>query len=389
MKFKALNGAACARSVSLAILGLGLAASADARRTAIDFDSSAIELDGQSFSSDVTHCGPTDTAPSSCRLNLSGDLSAGPIPLGFTIRIGTQDFDSFFVNEAGLITFESALDPSGDFTPVTDFAGLQSHVAQPFISAFYANLQTIDGTAPQDPFTVSSGGVLYGRGSADPVEPFNEAGLVPAVHVGWIEDINLDPFVATQVVIYYTGSTTDADATNDGDFAIRIRYGTKADDSDAYNTGVAGVPTGIGGFSFGTGTDSHDLGSPLLAAQDYYFTFHDGHAGSGGGPTTKFNLSPTDLQFGGQKRNSTSKAQRIKVKNSGTAALTLDSIIIRGANASQFTYTHDCPASLPAGAKCTVKVFFKPTSLGAKVAKLTVTPAGVKGKSVALSGKGT
>ena len=98
MKSNTVASSAFARHVTPFILALCLAAPADARRTAIDFDDSAIAVDGQSFSSDTTHCGAADTQPASCRLNLFGDLSAGPIKLGFTIRVGTQNFDALFFN---------------------------------------------------------------------------------------------------------------------------------------------------------------------------------------------------------------------------------------------------------------------------------------------------
>jgi hypothetical protein len=381
MKSNAVASSFVASNLAVIILGLCLAAPAQARRTAIDFDDTAIAIDGQSFSSDTSACGATDTADSSCRLNLFGDKSAGPIKLGFSIRIGTQLYDALYVNEAGIVTFGSAISPSGEFTAVADFAALQTHVPQPFIAPFYANLQTLDGTAPEDPFTVTNGGVMYGRGSADPTEPFSSAGLVPAFHVGWVEDTSISPAVATQVVIYFTGNTADADSTNNGDFAFRIRYGSS--DTDEYNT--SGNPTGIAGFSLGSGSDSRALTGALRAADDYFFRFHNGHISASA--TVSYTLTPSSINFGSRTLN-TATQRNFSLANTGTAALPIGSIEIVGTDRALFTRTHNCGSSVAVGANCTIGVTFRPTSVGAKSANLRVVAGNNTIRNRALTGTG-
>ncbi len=103
-----------------------------------------------------------------------------------------------------------------------------------------------------------------------------------------------------------------------------------------------------------------------------------------------FTLSASSLNFGNQTVNTTSPAQPITVTNTGTvAALGIGNISINGANPNQFARTHNCPASLAAGATCTINVTFTPQSTGAKSATLGVNVvAPAVSQTVALSGTG-
>ena len=58
--------------------------------------------------------------------------------------------------------------------------------------------------------------------------------------------------------------------------------------------------------------------------------------------------------------------------NTGAGVLPIKSIYLSGANERQFVRTHNCPASVPVGGGCTVRVYFKPWAVGAKTATLTV-----------------
>ena len=351
------------------ILGMGFSTPAEARRTAIDFDETNIAIDGQSFSTNTDKCATTDTAPSSCRINIFGDQSYGPINLGFTIKIGTTLYSAIFVNEAGIVTFGSAI-PGGSFQAAADLAELQTLFTQPFIALFYRNLQIPDGTAPSDPFTVTNGGAMFGRGSADPVTPFNTAGLVPALHVGFVED-TFDPgAVATQVVIYFTGNTTDADATNDGDFNFRIRYGFN--DGQVYNT--VDTQQGVTAFSLGSGADSLSLGAPVRADDDYLFKFHNGHLVTSG--SNPFKLIPAMGSDYGAQALLTSKNRNYTLTNTGTLPLSIGSISITGIDATSFSLTNTCGTSLAASKKCNIAISFRPTTAGAKSANLEVVAGG-------------
>jgi len=94
---------------------------------------------------------------------------------------------------------------------------------------------------------------------------------------------------------------------------------------------------------------------------------------SGTGTAPVAVLSPTSLNFGNQKQQTTSAAQTVTLSNTGTAQLTINSIAIGGTNAGDFSRTTTCGATLAAGSNCTVSVKFKPTKKGTRTATLTVT----------------
>jgi hypothetical protein len=72
--------------------------------------------------------------------------------------------------------------------------------------------------------------------------------------------------------------------------------------------------------------------------------------------------------------------------------MTINSIVIGGTNPGQFSQTNTCgpfPATVAAGASCTVNVTFVPTLGGARSASVTVNVAAPAfARSVALSGTG-
>ena len=102
-------------------------------------------------------------------------------------------------------------------------------------------------------------------------------------------------------------------------------------------------------------------------------------------------LSPTGLTFASTTVGSTTAAQTVTVKNTGTGSLTLTSETITGTNASSFLISgNTCGSSLAAGASCTVSVEFKPTAASALSASLSVADnASGSPQAATLSGTGT
>jgi hypothetical protein len=97
-------------------------------------------------------------------------------------------------------------------------------------------------------------------------------------------------------------------------------------------------------------------------------------------------LSASSLTFGTQAAGTTSAAQTLNLTNSGTAALTINSIVITGA----FLETNTCPQSLAAGAACTISILFAPTQAGAQTGTLTITDnAPTSPQVVSLGGAGS
>jgi len=101
-------------------------------------------------------------------------------------------------------------------------------------------------------------------------------------------------------------------------------------------------------------------------------------------------LSPSSLAFASQAVGATSAAQSVTLNNTGNAALSVTSLAITGANASDFVQTNTCGSSVAAGAKCTISVTFTPSASGARTATLTIADnASGSPQTASLSGTGT
>ena len=87
-------------------------------------------------------------------------------------------------------------------------------------------------------------------------------------------------------------------------------------------------------------------------------------------------LSPTTAAFGSQTISTTSSAKVLTLSNTGGLALTINSYTLSGTNPTNFTQTQTCGTTLAAGATCTISVVFKPISVGARSATLTVATTG-------------
>lgn len=107
-----------------------------------------------------------------------------------------------------------------------------------------------------------------------------------------------------------------------------------------------------------------------------------------GGP--KIVLSPISLAFGNETTGVTSAAKTVQITNTGTAALSLKSIGLSGAQADDFALSKSCGSSLAVKASCTISVTFKPVSTGAKTATISIADnASGSPQAVSLSGTGT
>lgn len=103
--------------------------------------------------------------------------------------------------------------------------------------------------------------------------------------------------------------------------------------------------------------------------------------------TPAVSLTPTSLTFASQNVGSSSTAQSITLKNTGTAPLTGVAVSLKGASPGDYSDTTTCGASLAAAASCTISVTFKPTATGSRTATVSVADnATGSPQSVALSG---
>jgi VCBS repeat protein/centrosomal CEP192-like protein/HYDIN/CFA65/VesB family protein len=96
-------------------------------------------------------------------------------------------------------------------------------------------------------------------------------------------------------------------------------------------------------------------------------------------------LYPNVLSFGNQFIGTTATST-ITVSNSGSAKLTITSIVVSG---SDFRETNNCGTSLAPGANCTISVTFKPTAEETYTGHITLTDSAATGhQTILLSGAG-
>ena len=97
-------------------------------------------------------------------------------------------------------------------------------------------------------------------------------------------------------------------------------------------------------------------------------------------------LSETSLKFGVQLVGTRSAAQTATLTNTGTTTLNISSIAASG----DFVQKNDCGSSVPAGASCTIKVVFRPSTKGVQTGTVTITDdAANSPQTIALTGTGT
>jgi hypothetical protein len=100
-------------------------------------------------------------------------------------------------------------------------------------------------------------------------------------------------------------------------------------------------------------------------------------------------VSTTRLGFGNVTVGTTSAPLNATLTNKGAVPFSVTGISVTGTGASWFAQTNNCPASLAAGASCTISVTFTPLAAASKSAKLTIaTSATSTPLSVSLSGTG-
>jgi hypothetical protein len=92
-----------------------------------------------------------------------------------------------------------------------------------------------------------------------------------------------------------------------------------------------------------------------------------------GAAVTTATAIPTSLSFAGQTVATTSAAQTVTLKATGTASLTVSSVAMTGSAAAEFTETDTCVGTaLATNATCTLKVSFTPAAAGTRTASLAI-----------------
>jgi hypothetical protein len=110
----------------------------------------------------------------------------------------------------------------------------------------------------------------------------------------------------------------------------------------------------------------------------------------GVGTAMSISVTPTSIDFGTVKEDTTSAAKTITVRNTGTQTIAIGSVAKTGSNPARFGVTNGCGSTLAAGATCTISVKFSPTNRQVRTANLVITTnAPGSPHTVALTGTGT
>jgi hypothetical protein len=118
--------------------------------------------------------------------------------------------------------------------------------------------------------------------------------------------------------------------------------------------------TGWAGDCTGTGNCVLSMGAAKAVTASFALT-----------PTAPIaTCNPCSLSFAAQNVGTTSAAKTATLTNTGNAVLNITSIV---SNNSVFALTHNCGASLAAGASCTVNVTFSPTTVGTTTSSVVLT----------------
>jgi len=93
---------------------------------------------------------------------------------------------------------------------------------------------------------------------------------------------------------------------------------------------------------------------------------------TGDGLQTSGSVAVGSLDFGSVKVGTTSAGQGVTLQNTGNTPLSVNSV----AGTGDFAISHNCPASLAAGASCAVNATFNPTVMGNESGKIDVATNG-------------
>ena len=100
-------------------------------------------------------------------------------------------------------------------------------------------------------------------------------------------------------------------------------------------------------------------------------------------------VSPTAMVFGNQNVGQAGAGQTAVLSNTNSAALSIASITVSGAQASDYQQTNTCGASLGPGTSCTISVTFTPQAAGVRTAAIQITDSAFNSPQIVnLSGSG-
>jgi phosphatidylserine/phosphatidylglycerophosphate/cardiolipin synthase-like enzyme len=176
----------------------------------------------------------------------------------------------------------------------------------------------------------------------------------------------------TGIVISIGGGTASSAFTDTTTCAATLAAGSNCSIS------VNFTPSTTGNFAATLSVADNATGSPQTVAL----------AGIGAAPQTT--LSSTSINIPTTTVGTTSSAYSTTLTNSGNATLNISSILLGGVNASDFTESTTCGATLAAAASCTISATFTPAAASTYAASITVADNATSSpQTINLSGSGT
>jgi hypothetical protein len=284
--------------------------------------------------------------------------------------------------------FVSVLNASGsslDFS--TYLGGSLDEVGRGISLDPSGNAYVTGGTFSLDfPITSGSYQPSYGGGPYDAFVTKFDLGLSPFVNLSppsynFGNQVVGTTSSAAPITLTNTGNATlnitsvTIAGTNSGDFSQTNTCGASLAANASCTLSVTFTPT-ASGLRSGSLTIT-DSASPATQSVSLTGT---------GVATPLVSLSPPSLTFPAQKVGTSSSAQSVTLKNTGSAVLSITSITVSG----DFSQTNTCGSSVAVAASCTLSVTFKPTATGTRTGAVTITDNGSPAtQSVSLTGTGT
>jgi hypothetical protein len=169
--------------------------------------------------------------------------------------------------------------------------------------------------------------------------------------------------------------------TNPIDFAQSNNCGASVAAEGSCTISVTFAPLASGSLAAAVTLADNASGSPQTVTL----------SGTGTSSTSPgVSLSSVSLSFGNEPVDVASSSQTITLNNTGTAALSVSSIALTGADPSDFTQNNTCGAAVAVGGNCTIVIQFTPSAAGSRAASLSITDnASGSPQTTTLSGTGT
>src|SRR5437588_794258 len=283
-------------------------------------------------------------------------------------------------------------------------------------SGDFAATSTGANACPMSPATLAAGGNCTINGTVKPpaggartgtLSPADNAGGSPQTVAlsgnGTGPGVGLTPTSLDfgNQLLTTTSAPMTVTLTNTGTAALTINSFAASGDFAATSTGASACPTSPTTLAAGGNCTINVTFTPaaLGARTGRSEERREGKestqrvAPSGNGKAPGVGLAPTSLVFCNQPLTTTITPMTVTLTIPGTAALTINSFAASGDFAATSTGASACPtspATLAAGANCTINVTFTPAALGARTGTLSVADnSGVGPQTVPLSGNGT